>query len=93
MNTEVAAQPLAEQHVKEFHIKVNSGEKTVDHNQLTFKEVVGLAYPNPVFNDRIQYTVIYDRADQTPERGSLIAGQTLIVKNGTSINVDRTDRS
>jgi hypothetical protein len=79
---------------KQFDIIVNGKQKTVLSKELTFEEVVHLAFPSAVLNDdQAVYTVTYKRAEGHKPEGELVQGETLKVKDGMIINVTRTDKS
>jgi len=76
-----------------FHITVNSRPKVVNQEVLTFEQIADLAFPTP---DGIQnpiYTVTFKNADQNPSAGTLVAGESIKIKNGTIFNVTRTGQS
>ena len=76
-----------------FHINVNSRPKVVNREVLTFEQIAALAFPTP---DGIQnpiYTVTFKNADQNPSAGTLVAGESVKIKNGTIFNVTRTGQS
>ncbi len=77
---------------KEFNIVVNGKAKKVATKILSFEEVVKLAYPTPPAGD-ILFTVVFHNADQNPSDGTLVAGQTLTIRNGTRFDVKHTNRS
>jgi Multiubiquitin len=75
------------------HINVNSRPKVVNQEVLTFEQIAALAFPTP---DGIQnpiYTVTFKNADQKPSAGTLVAGESVKIKNGTIFNVTRTGQS
>lgn len=76
-----------------FHIIVNTRPRQVDHAVLTFDDVTKLAYPNPDGVTDPIFTVSFKNADQRPSEGTLVAGESVTVKNGTIFNVKRTGRS
>ena len=80
-------------HPKTVEVIVNGRPKQVHEKELTFREVVALAFENPVFNDTTVYTVTYKRGGGHKPEGTLVDGGTLKVKEGTVINVARTDKS
>jgi hypothetical protein len=75
-----------------FDIIVNAERKEVESRVLTFWEVVALAFPNPD-GSIFDYTVTYKRALGPKHEGSLIDGGTVKIKNGTIINVSKTNKS
>jgi len=76
-----------------FKIIVNGREKIVAQHELTYVDVVRLAFENPEFTENVVYTVTYKRGpDQKPE-GTMVAGDLVKVKPGMIFNVTRTDKS
>jgi hypothetical protein len=79
---------------KEFKIYVNGREKIFIGKEITFREVVGLAYESPVFNDQIIYTVTYSKGVDKKPKGSMVdGGDPVHVKEEMIFNVTRTDKS
>jgi hypothetical protein len=78
---------------RKFRIIVNLQEKVVTKQVLTFWEVVRLAYPPSADGPDVVYTVTFKKAAGPRREGTLEDGQTVEVKNGTIINVRRTDHS
>jgi hypothetical protein len=78
---------------RKFKIIVNLEEKVVDKKVLTFEDVKKLAYPHVQDGPNIIYTVTYKKAAGPRHEGTLDEGQSVEIKNGTIINVRRTDRS
>ncbi len=78
---------------KEFTIVVNAQPKSVAGRELSFEQVVDLAFPGvPQGGNRI-YTVTYRRGEGNKPEGSLIAGETVKIKEGIVFNVTPTDKS
>ncbi len=78
---------------KTFDIIVNGTHFHVPNDEVSFDEVVDLAYPDGGRGPLIKYTVnYYNGAGPLPE-GKLIQGEGAKVKDGTVFNVTRTDRS
>jgi len=78
---------------KTFHIIVNTRPKDVTQEVLTFEEISKIAFPTP---DGIQnpiFTVTFKDADQKQLSGTLVAGESVRIKNGTNFNVTRTGQS
>lgn len=78
------------QHV--FQIIVNLEQKEVGTRVLTFWDVIALGFPNPD-GSMFDYTVTYKKALGPRHEGSLVDGGTIRIKNGTIINVTRTNKS
>lgn len=78
---------------KEYTIYVNSREKIVSKEELSFDEVVVLAFDTPQTGDNIFFTITYRRGHSNKPEGTLVAGETVKVKDGMIFNVVRTDKS
>jgi Multiubiquitin len=77
----------------EFTIVVNGQQKVVTEHELSFDEVVSLAYDgNPPMGDNWEFTVTFRKAHGN-KQGSLVEGQTVKVQDGTVFNVTGTDKS
>lgn len=78
---------------KHFNIIVNGRKKDVAASSLTFDDVVNLAYDNqPPRGENVVITVTYSKGDHNSS-GSLVPGQTVVIKSGMVFNVTATDRS
>lgn len=75
---------------KTFKVFVNGAEKTVDHDVLTYDDVVRLAFAEPT--PGTIYSVSFEKAKE-PHRGDLVQGQSVTIKNNTELDVDDTGRS
>lgn len=79
---------------KTVTIIVNGRAKTVSKNvEITFEQVVALAFPNPPTGDGIQFTVQYTRGHGNKPAGTLVEGQSVKVKDGMEFDVTPTNRS
>ncbi len=82
-----------EAHTKTYTIIVNGQKKEVTTNILSYADVVNLAYNNnPPTGENVVITVTFSKAEHD-KQGTLVAGQTVEIKNGTIFNVKATDRS
>lgn len=78
---------------QEVTIIVNGRKKTVPKKEeLTFDEVVTLAFGPPNYDTSI-YTVTYQKGEDHKPKGSLVQGQSVKVKDGMIFDVIRTDKS
>jgi hypothetical protein len=75
---------------KTFKIHVNGTEKTVDHDVLTFTEVVDLAFPS---HDPLTIFSVTFSHGRDPKEGELLDGRSVTIKNNTEFDVDDTGRS
>lgn len=78
---------------KQVTIVVNGREKQVEKDELSFSEVVSLAFGVPTGSDTTIFTVTYKRGHGHKPEGSLVEGDTVKVKDGMVFNVSRTDKS
>lgn len=80
-------------HGQHFKIIVNGREKLVTEHELSYLDVVRLAFDNPVINENIVYTVTYKRGNDHKPEGTMVEGDVVKVKPGMIFNVTRTDKS
>jgi hypothetical protein len=73
-------------------IYVNTRLHEVEKSKISFDEVVKLAYPNTPPGENVAYSVMYERG-QGGKEGTLVAGQSIEVKDGMRFDVTATDRS
>lgn len=75
-------------------IIINGRPKTVPKNiDLTFEEIVALAFENPPTGEGIQYTIQYTRGHGNKPAGALVEGQSVKAKEGMEFDVTSTNRS
>ena len=77
---------------KERTIIVNAQKKTTIEKDLSFDEIVELAYPGGPRGGDWVYTVTYRRAHGN-KSGTLVAGESLKIKDGMVFDVTQTDKS
>jgi hypothetical protein len=80
-------------HQKPTTIVVNGRPKEVAVKEISFADIVRLAFEDAVFNDTTVYTVTYKRGHGNKPEGTLVEGDTVKVKEGMIFNVTRTDKS
>lgn len=90
MNAQVSEQ---EKKDKATTIIVNGRQKTVTEKELTFDQVVDLAFDDPGRGPMIEFTISYRKGHGNKPEGTLVEGDTLKVKDGMIVNVTRTDKS
>ncbi|MDP4149340.1 MAG: multiubiquitin domain-containing protein [Bacteroidota bacterium] len=78
---------------KDIKIIVNGREKRWDKHEISFKEVVELAFGK--FDDRptMVYTVAYEDGPRQNPEGSMVRGETVFVKNKMIFHATATDKS
>ncbi len=79
---------------KEITIIVNTREKTVSQKELTFTEIIALAYDTPPTGADVMFTVTYRRGHGNKPDGTMVETDSpLKLKEGMIINVSATDKS
>lgn len=79
---------------KTLIIIVNGRQKEVAQKEISFEEVVNLAFDNhPPTGDNIVLTVTFSRGDEGRKEGSLLPGASVKVKKGMVFDVTATDKS
>jgi hypothetical protein len=78
---------------KDVTIIVNGQQRTVHKEDLSYAEVVALAFDNPPTGPNIIITITYRRGQGEKPEGTLVAGGTVKVKEGMVFNVTATDKS
>ena len=74
-------------------IIVNAREKVWTEREISFDQVVKLAFPTPPPGANIVYTVTYRRGQGRKPEGTLTEGESVKVKDGMIFNVTATDKS
>ena len=80
-----------EGHGHEVKIIVNGREKVVKKDEISFAEVVALAFDAP--SAETMYTVTYRRGHGDKPEGTLVEGESVKVKEGMIFNVTATNKS
>ncbi|MFA6715531.1 MAG: multiubiquitin domain-containing protein [Victivallaceae bacterium] len=83
----------AKNHKKEYTIIVNTQEKKVYKKELSFMEIVILAFEHPLVDANNTYTIKYRRGVGNKPEGILAPGQTVRIKEGEIFNVTPTHKS
>jgi len=78
---------------KEATIIVNGREKTVTEKELTFDQLVRLAFETPPAGENVVFTITYRRGHGNKPEGTLIEGESVRIKDGMIFNVTATDKS
>ena len=74
-------------------IIVNGRRMQVELDAPSFDELVYLAFDEPARGPQIVFTITFREADDRIPEGELDEGQRLKVRDGTILNVTRTDQS
>lgn len=79
---------------KDYTIVVNTREKTVSQEEITFAEIIALAYDNPPTGPNVFFTVTYRRGHGNKPEGTMVeTDKPLKLKDGMIFNVSATDKS
>jgi hypothetical protein len=80
-------------HEKELTIIVNGRQKVVTAKELSFEEIITLAFESPPTGLYIVFTITYRRGMGNKPEGTLVKGETVKIKDGMIFNVTATDKS
>jgi len=79
---------------KEVTIIVNASEKIWDKKtDITYEEVVCLAFGACSTDPNVVYTVSYSRGHSPRQEGAMVKGDSVKVKKGMVFNVSQTNKS
>lgn len=78
---------------KEMTIIVNAREHKWNEKMISYEEVIKLAYDTYTPDDNTAYTVTFKKGDDTKKEGSLVAGESVKVKDEMIFNVTKTSKS
>lgn len=90
---------LARPGIEHFYVKlkviliVNGREKPWEHNEITFHQIVQLAFPTHVENPNTVFTVVYKNGPEQNPQGTMTKGDRVYAKNKMIFNVTATDKS
>jgi len=74
-----------------FKIIVNSRPHEWHEKEISYDQVIRLAFPNPGPDQA--FTVSYRNAEGSKKSGDLVEGQSVHVRDGTIFNVTPTNKS
>ena len=78
---------------KEVTIIVNAREKAWDKKEISYEEVVTLAFGSYSDDENIVYTVNFSKGENPRHEGSMVKGDSVKVKKGMIFNVTQTNKS
>lgn len=93
METTVESTTSDRDHQKVTNIIVNGRAKEVTAKELSFAEVVALAFDPVPAGPNILFTVTYRKGEGHKPAGTLVEGETVKVKDGMIFDVTATDKS
>lgn len=76
-----------------YTIVVNGQQKTVDKDELSFDQVVALAFDPVPTGPNVMLTITYRRGHGDKPEGTLTEGESVKVKEGMIFDVTATDKS
>ena len=80
-------------HPVKFDIFVNTREKAWLEKEISYTQVVELAYPNVPEDPKLLYTITYSKGPAENPSGTLVKGKKVKVKNEMEFNVTPTVNS
>jgi hypothetical protein len=80
-------------HHREVVIIVNTRDEKWGKPEISYGEVVKLAFPNQSLDPKDVYSVTFSKGPEHKREGTLVAGQSVKVKSGMIFNVKHTYRS
>jgi hypothetical protein len=83
----------AHENHKETTIIVNAREKKWDEKEISYEQVIILAFGSYSSDENTVYTVTYSKGEQPHHEGSLVKGGSVKVKEGMIFNVTQTNKS
>lgn len=78
---------------REITIVINARVRTVTDKELTFDQLVALAFPTAPTGENVLFTISFRRGHGNKPEGSLLAGETIKIKDGMVFVVSATDKS
>lgn len=78
---------------KSTTIIVNTRKKEVRGKEVTFDQIVGLAFDNPPTGENVEITVAYRKGEGNKPSGTLHPGESVKAKEGMIFDVTATDKS
>ncbi|MHB8163821.1 MAG: multiubiquitin domain-containing protein [Methanoregula sp.] len=78
---------------KDMTIIVNGRPKSWTEKEISFEQVVKLAFDNPPTGPDVIFTVTYHKGPEKKADGSMVAGTTVHIKDGMVFDVKTTNRS
>jgi hypothetical protein len=78
---------------KSVTIIVNTREKKWDQGDISYEEVIILAFGAYSIDENVVYTVTYSKGHDPKREGSLVKGNRVKVQNGMTFNVTQTNKS
>lgn len=78
---------------KEYNIIVNARDKVWNEKDISYSDVVILAFGSINNDPNVIYTLTYKKGDNNKPEGIIVQGESIKVKDGMRFNVTQTNRS
>ena len=84
---------VTKKHEKVYKIIVNAREKLWPKDEITYQEVVVLAYGSYSSDDNVVYSVSFSKGPESNHYGTMVKGDIVKVKNNEVFNVTQSNKS
>ncbi|WP_402720352.1 multiubiquitin domain-containing protein [Janthinobacterium rivuli] len=74
-------------------IVINGKPKAVAKDDLTYADVIVLAFETPPTGDGVQFSITYTKGHKDSPKGTMVEGQSVKAKEGMEFDVTPTNRS
>ena len=78
---------------KTFNIIVNAREKQWEEKEISYEQVIELAFGSVSSDPNVSYSITFKKGDESKKEGFLDKGGVVKVKDGMRFNVTQTNRS
>ncbi len=78
---------------KQTTIIVNTREKVWNEKEISYQQVVELAFGSYSDDPNIVYEITFSKGDDSRHEGTLVKGDSVKVKKGMIFNVTKSDKS
>jgi len=78
---------------RKITIVINARERAITDKELTFEQLVALAFPTAPTGQNVLFTISFRRGHGHKPEGSLLAGEAVKTKDGMVFVVSATDKS
>ena len=85
--------PCDDHEPKQITIIINGRKYEVPKEEISFEEIVDLAFDDASQGENICFTITFKRGRGDKPEGTLVEGDAVKVKKGMIFNVTRTDKS
>lgn len=78
---------------KSYNLTVNTLPKVWNEKEISYKQVIILAFGSYSDNPKVTYTVEFFKGEHDKQEGSLTKDESVKVKDGMVFNVSKSDQS